>query len=541
MFENIAAIDIGTTTVKMIKARTSFSDFQIKSLSCEDIDLDNPNREEAISNAILKMLGEDPIKGFKVLANLPMEKSIIRNISFPFSDVEKIAEAIPFEAEENIPFNIDDLVMDFQSLKSENREEGKILLAAAHKETVHDFIRSLKDNTVIPFRMGLEANSLFECYNYFNTVEDETIIQLDIGNNKSIINIIKNKHLQYTRSISTSLNDIHKSIAEYLKIAENEAAVLFKNLNTDILSYENILDRDYYKNLNFKKPQLKKISSITEEVINDLNEQLMLTIRAYRIDNPEAEFSRILISGGGSNINGLSSQISRELEITVVPMPFLEDYKDQKIRSQFPIVFGLLLSYINKKNSYINFLKGEFIPDLARSSKKIYYLSGMFLGLSVLVLLINIIISFFMTSQSNRYYDSLLMNNYRKYFNDRSSPGDPLDAARKKLKKEKLELDNLTVLVPDNSSILDLMNDSLSLFSKDESFSLKNMVINESIIRIDGTINSSQNIDDFKSKLSQSGKFEKVDLDIKSSRKNEVRFSMTIKKKKTEEVKGNLK
>ena len=532
MFENIAAIDVGTTSVKMIKVRTGISNFQVKSLSYEDIDPAAGSYEEAVADALAKITAEDPLNGYRIISNLPMQNTIIRNITFPFSDVNKIAEAIPFEAEENVPFSIDELAMDFQSLHSDNRDEGRVLLAAARRDDVHRYVKLLQDSGIVPSLLGLEANALVECYRHFNTMENETVIQLDIGGSKSIINIVKNGHLQYTRTCAASLNAIYSGIASFMKISDPEAVSIFNGLNIDMTALDNNIQREYYKSLNLTKTQLKKIFSITTGVFENLVEQVLLTIRAFMVDNPGTEFSRILISGGGSNITGAGSFIAREIDLPIVAMPFLEEYREQRLRSQFPLALGMLLSHINSRGAHINFLKGEFIPDITRSSRKIYYLAGTFLGLTVLVLLFNLVLSFIMTSRSNSYYNELLGANYRKYFKEKDIPDDPLDAARKRLSRERKELESMTAVISENGSTLETLREILSYYKKGPSFNLKNIVINERIIRIDGSIDSSTAIDDFKEKLQQSGKYDSVSLNIKSSRSNEVNFNITIKMKK---------
>ena len=218
MFENIAAIDVGTHSVKVAIVRTGFRDFQLKSFNYEDIDPDKDDRRAAVIEAVQKLLAEDQINGIKFITNIPMEMEIIRNISFPFSDVEKIADAIPYEAEENIPFKLDELVLDFQSLKSKKENEGRILLAAVQKTSLNNFIELLNESSIKPFKMGMESNALFECYQYFNKIENEAVIQIDIGNNKTILNFIENNNLLFTRAILIGVAGIIKEISKTLKV-----------------------------------------------------------------------------------------------------------------------------------------------------------------------------------------------------------------------------------------------------------------------------------------------------------------------------------
>ena len=497
----------------------------------QKLDPDAVDRFKETSLALERLLAEDPLDGYRVITNLPMELCIIRTIAFPFKDPEKIAEAIPFEAEENIPFGIDDLAIDFQSMKSDDPEEGKILLGASLKDHVHRHVELLNTAGIFPVKMGLEANALFECYRHYNTVEDERVIQLDIGWKKTIVNIIKGDRLQFTRALSTSAGDVFEKIARALKLSLREAEELFKNISLDLTALENNQQRGYYKQYKLKKSELKKIFDLSRETIDELIEEIVITLRSYKSNYEPEDFNRVLLSGGGSNINGLSTILFRELEIPAVALYFPEEFSDQIIRSQCPVALGTLLSYIRLRKSTINLLKGEFTPDISGESKKIYYLAGTFVALTVIVLIVNLSLSIFFTSKSNRQYNELLQKKYQRYFRDRQVPEDPVKAARKKLSIAQKDLGALKNLVPMDETILDLLDDTLSYFTKDPDFELRNLVINERIIRIDGSSSSSTKIDSFKDKLQQTKKFDSVSLNIRSSRRGNVRFFLTIKKK----------
>jgi type IV pilus assembly protein PilM len=539
LFETIAAIDAGTHSVKVVIVRTGFRDFQLKSFNYEDIDQDREDRKAAVIDAIQKTLAEELKTGPKIITNLPMEMGIIRNISFPFSDVEKIADAIPYEAEENIPFKLEDLALDFQSLKSKKENEGRILLAATHKNNLHNFIELLNQGGVKPFKMGLEANALFECYRYFNKIENEAVIQIDIGNVKSIVNFIENNNLLYTRAIMIGVSGIVKEMAKILKVKYAEAARLFYNLNLDLTSYENNVQREYYKSLDMTRQQLKKIHAAATTVAEELARQIILTVKAVNVECGTIAFSRALISGGGSNIMGIGSHISQDIDIPVDVLPFLDEYKERNIRTQFPIAFGTILAYINNPRSTINLLKGEFIPDIASETKSIYYLSAGFGILAVIILVINFIISGIMSFRSTSQYNKLMAEQFKRYFHTSSISSDPIADATSIYKKEKKELEGITKLMPRSVSLLDLLKDVLSNFPKESNFILTNLVYNENILMIDGTAASSGSIDNFKESLLKTKKFESVILNIRYSRQNEVRFSMTIKHKfATEEKKS---
>ena len=530
MFENIAAIDIGSSGVRMVKARIGLNDFRIHSLSYENIDMSLPNRKEATILALRKMIDEDPLTGYKIISNLPMETAVIRSITFPFSEPQKIAEAMPFEAAENVPFNLDEMTIDFRTLGGGDSQKGRVLLAAAKKETINGFIEIFQSIGVTPSYLGLESDSLLACYRRLTAPADETAIQLHIGNSKTVINIIKNDQLRYTRTFSASVNDICNSIASYLKISESEAAAFLLKLNPDISG--DTLKEGNYNGLKPTKSQLKKIFRIITKTFENIREQTQLTVMAYRAEGNEGEIDRIFISGGGSGFTGLTAFISKSMGISALHLPFLDEYRDTKTNSLLHNALGTFLSYIDKKNRSINFLKGEFIPDINGKTKKIYSLALFFLTLTAFVFVFNFIMIIITGSSSASKYEKLLKDNYLKYFAEKTVPNDPLADAKEKLKREKKELDSINAVIGETTSSLELMQNVFSCFENDPSFELKSLVINESMVRIDGSTSSVQGINRFKDKLQQTGIFDSVSINITSSKGGASSFYLTIKKKK---------
>lgn len=537
MFENIAALDIGSSCIKLITVKTGLKNFQVTSMSYEDISYNSENPDDDVIISLKKIIEENNLKGYTILSNMPMEKATIRNITFPFNDVEKIASAIPFEAEENIPFKIDDIVLDFQSQLSPNPAEGRIMLAATPKEALRNYLKIFEECGLQPAKIGLESNAIFECYKYFNQIKEETIIQLDIGNKKTIINIVKDNHLLYTRCLGIGTGAIYEDIAAMNKTSVSEAKSLYESLNMDLTSLENNYQKEIYKTIKLPKPKLKKIYEISLSVIEALIEQIFLTVKSFAIDYGELSFNRILISGGGAQITGIGYLFSASSELPVVSLPFLQNYTEQKIQNQFPTVFGTVLSYIDKKQPSVNLLKGEFLPDFVSQSKKIYYLAIAFGILTLFTILINFGVSSYLRYKNTARYEVELNARFAKYFHSHQPGKDCLGSALKIVNDQKKELESMDIIVQTGDKILNFLNDILGQFPNDPSFQLSNLVINESVIRVDGLTSSSKNLDDFKNKLTESKKFDSVTLNTNLNKKNEINFSMVIKQK----ISGDLK
>ena len=526
MFENIAAIDIGTSSIKMVLAKKGLRDFSITDLIVEKIDNSADNPEDATREALVRLIEKNQVRKHSFLTNLPMEKAIIRNLTFPFTDREKIAEAIPFEAQENIPFNIDELDLDFQTIHANSDTEGRVIVAATHRETVFEYMKFLDMVDIRPVAMGLESNALFECYSYFVYSGDENVIQLDIGQNKTIINIIRDNKLLFTRCVPIGTGLIIRIIADAMKLPFADAQELFEGLRLDVSSYDTNLKKNNYKTHSVPKPKLKLIHTKSCEIVNDLIEQINITLKSFALVHGSCQFTRILCSGGGSNIIGLTPVLQKETGIPAA-------------QAEFPIAFGMVLSWFMKKNNSINFLKGEFLPDYVAESKKQYLLAGFFAGAGVIVLILNLILSAGFRSRTDSQYNEALEQQFKRYFQNRTLSGDPVDEAEKIVRAERKELDSYRTVVPSNMSVLDALSSVTSVFQKDPSFQLKNLVIDAEFVRLDGDSDSGVKVDAFKNKLVESAQFESVTLNTTAAKRDLVSFSLVIKLKSARAAGGS--
>ena len=515
----------------MLTARTGLRDFQVTSYAIEEIDLDAENKHDEIDRALETILKENELKGYTVVTVFPTDRLITRNISFPFKNSDQIAEVLPFEAEDLMPFPIDDMVIDFQLIPALSGDDTKILFAAARKDSIRTLLESLSRHNLHPVKMSIEPNSLFECYKYFSTIQDESIIQLDIGHSKSLLTIAESDSLLFCRNISYGMRDVYKDIADHLKLELIEIKQLFEHNPIDLTSYENNIHRDVHDTFGISKSKFKKIYNMINDHISYLVEQVLLSVKAFTADYGDRNFSRIFISGGGSRITGIGTILSNEMDLPVVAQPFMKEINESVVQTQFPVAFGTLIDYLNTKKKTVNLLKNEFEISTAGLSRKMYYLAASFIILTLIVIMINIISSLVLRSQSEEYYNQLLTKRFRRYFHVQKEIRDPVKEATRLYKDMKKEVDNLESFLKTDVKVLETLKTILQYFPSESSFELNNMVINENIIRIDGVIGSGLKIDQFKNKLNESNLFESVVLNTNIKKGNNVRFAMTIKMK----------
>lgn len=533
MFDNIASIDIGTSSIKLIKTKRGFKKFELISAVMEDVDMDLFNNDyiAAVENTLSILLENEDLSDYKIVTSIPIDQTFLRNITFPFNDINKITTAIPFEAEESIPYPIEQVIMDFQTIPTDGKENGKVILAALDKEYLKSLIEIFNKCNLYPVFTGIESNSTLRCYEYFNSVIDETILQIDIGNKKTVVNIVKDSSLLYTRSISSGVEKLIKATSSLLNITLNDARTIIESLDLDITSFESNLKGDNYKNFNISKPKLKSIYHEANELIARIMDEVTFTIKASGEYTDYSSFSRIIITGGGSNIKGVSRIIGDASGLPVVFMPFLNGYSDPNIKSRFSVCLGNLLVYMNNRSSSINFLKGDFAPAGGTDSFKMFYLPIFFISLTLVFLIINFSSTVFFVIRSNSYTEGIMQQKFKKYFNTQNVPKDPIKEAASILASEKKELSVLKEMLGSETLFIPTLNLIIKNFNGAEGFDIKKLRFDGKSITIDGETKKSEDLDEFKKNLLNSGEFENVTINIRDTSSSRILFTMTIKQK----------
>ena len=118
---------------------------------------------------------------------------IVKKIAVQSMSEEQLHETIQFEAEQYIPFDINEVNIDFQIL---GESEGganlmNVLLVAAKKEMVHDYINLVQLAGLNPCVIDVDAFALQNIYELNYPNEAENVALIDIGTSKTSLNILK--------------------------------------------------------------------------------------------------------------------------------------------------------------------------------------------------------------------------------------------------------------------------------------------------------------------------------------------------------------
>nr|MBF0220825.1 type IV pilus assembly protein PilM [Desulfobulbaceae bacterium] len=298
-------LDIGSYAVKICELTSSQNGCRLLKLgsaklpegAVEDGVLQDPDSVGAIITTLINNL---KIKNKKVAISISGYSVIVKKINLAVMSAAELEEHIQAEAEQYIPFDIDDVFLDFQDLKTNSDESDRtdIMLVAAKKDVINTYLRMLE-------KIGLQAVVVdvdaFALENSYENVESlaENVALIDIGASKMSFNIIANGASILARDVVMGSRQITEQIQNRLGMdAESAEAAKIGLLEVDPDHREKISEIF--------------INTCTQWVL-EIKKALDFYISSYPDDN----ITNLILSGGGAKINGFATLLREETGIQV--------------------------------------------------------------------------------------------------------------------------------------------------------------------------------------------------------------------------------
>ncbi len=306
--KGVVGLDIGTSSVKALELREAGRGYQLVSFAAKSIApqaiVDGAVMDaNAIVDAITELFREAKIKTKNVAMGISGHSVIVKKISLPEMSADELEESIHWEAEQYIPFDIDDVNLDFQILESSTAtEEGKmdVILVAVKKDKIDESVSLVVQTGLNPVVVDLEAFALQNAYEINYEVEPgKNIALIDIGAGVMNINVIHESVSVFTRDISIGGNQYTESIQKELNISHEQAEAVKKGERIEGIDQA-------------------AVRGVIESVSDNLTMEIQRSFDFFRATASERDIQKIILSGGTARIRGLDEYITQRLSVPVV-------------------------------------------------------------------------------------------------------------------------------------------------------------------------------------------------------------------------------
>ncbi|MBU1161645.1 MAG: pilus assembly protein PilM [Proteobacteria bacterium] len=303
----VVGLDIGSRTLKLAEIIDTKAGSALKNFSTIDmepglIEEGSVRDPEAVSGYIRELFKSIKLKDKNVAISIGGYSVIVKKINVQTMTEDELHETIYFEAEQYIPFDISEVNLDFQILgeNEHNPNQMNVLLVAAKKEMISEYINLMKMAKLHPRIIDVDAFALQNIFKFNYSLEDENIALIDIGASKTSLNILKDNVSEFMRDVSLGCEQINDKIASTVGCAIEETEKIKLGEESDLISTEDLKE-------------------IVESVVTDWCIEIKRALDFFYSTYPEEQISRIVLSGGGANIKKflelLAAETSSEVEV----------------------------------------------------------------------------------------------------------------------------------------------------------------------------------------------------------------------------------
>jgi type IV pilus assembly protein PilM len=232
---------------------------------------------------------------------------IVKKITLPFMTEAELEESIQWEAERYIPFDINDVNIDFHMLgsSSENADLMDVVLVAAKKDIINDYQSVIVEAGLNPLIIDTDSFALENMLEInYDIDRAETVAVANVGASITNINILKNNTSSFTRDIFKGGNQITEEIQRQLHIDYEEAErikVGSKGEGSAQAAVQNVLKT--------------ASEALAIEIGNSLD--------FFQSTSTYEKVSKLYLSGGGSKIKDFDIVLQQQIGVPVeVANPF---------------------------------------------------------------------------------------------------------------------------------------------------------------------------------------------------------------------------
>ena len=316
----------------------------------------------AVTEAITKLWKNGQFSSTSVIVGIAGLRAITREIDLPYVPDNEVDSAVRFQSEEVIPFPPDQTILSSQILADYTSADGdkmrRVLVAAAHVDLVNGVIEAVEKAGLTVVGVDLISSALVRAIGGQDASEQPEAI-VSVGAGLTVVVVHQQGRPQFVRTIGSGGNATTAAVSAALDLPLADAEGVKRRIGEPIA-------------------QMQAAERAAQASMNELVGEIRNSIQYFASLPGRLPVSRVLITGGGSELGGLSSMLEDQVRLpvlTVSPLARLDtsklDLSEEQAHEVGPVLatpIGLALPEPDKAVKKFNLLPPE-VAQRARMKK----------------------------------------------------------------------------------------------------------------------------------------------------------------------------
>ncbi|PYQ02540.1 MAG: pilus assembly protein PilM [Acidobacteria bacterium] len=304
----MVGVDIGSSAIKVVELKPGGkggNEYQLTNLGLEPLPpeaiVDGAIMDSgAVIDAIQRLFTAQKIKTNDVATSVSGNAVIVKKISLPQMTTEELAESIHWEAEQYIPFDIQDVSLDYEVVEGGGSGGNMdVLLVAVKKDKIGDYTSAISQAGKNPAIVDVDVFALQNCYEVNYGIDAGRVVALlNVGASIMNINITKGATSIFNRDIAVGGNQYTDAIQKDLNLSFDQAEALKKGAQVEGANPDSL-------------------PPILQAVSENIALEIQKTFDFFKATSSEDRIDRIFLSGGTAKVKGLQELLADRFDAGV--------------------------------------------------------------------------------------------------------------------------------------------------------------------------------------------------------------------------------
>jgi len=319
----LVGLDIGTSSIKLVevennRGRVSLTSFAFVPTPAGSISGGEISNPEALSEAIRGLVAQTKTKRKKASTAIWGTAVITKKISIPKIEEKLLGEQLKWEAEQYIPFDINDINLEYQILRKgpTSADQMNVLLVAAKRDLVMRYAEVVESAGLDCSIIDVAGFALGNCLEVnYGQLTGQTVAVLNVGASFTNFVVVESGEVAFSRDINVGGATYTNDIQKVMGISLEEAESLKVSAGTG-------------------QPVPQEVTDILHQTNEAVGEEIRRSFDFYLATSNEMTISKIFVTGGGLGLPGLYAQIQTILSIPLENLnPFSQVEYNRRIFS----------------------------------------------------------------------------------------------------------------------------------------------------------------------------------------------------------------
>jgi len=328
-------IDVGQCSLKAIKLQLAGE--QPEMLTFDVVEHEKPlaqaggDSAELVKKAIATFVSRNEVKDSQVVISVPGQQTLTRFTKMPPVEAKKIPDMVQYEASQQIPFDMDEVIWDYQVFTEADSPDVEVGIFAIRKELIRNYISQFTGSGIEPAIVQSSPMASYNAARFEMSLEPkEAMILLDMGALATDLIVMEGSRI-WSRPIPIGGNRFTEALVSAFKISFDKGERLKRNAAAS--------------------KHARQIFQAMRPVLADLVSEIQRSIGFYTSTHRETHIARVVGMGNAFKLPGLQKFLQQNLQIEVERLTSLKKlvYAGDRAAEfgenvmSFPVAYGLAL------------------------------------------------------------------------------------------------------------------------------------------------------------------------------------------------------